>query len=167
MANESFVVSRPPASWPLDTPYTPDAFAAAMNYVITDTLRQSVVALTSAQILALNSTPVTLIAAPGASKIIIVEDILFEMTRTSTQYANGGALEFRYTDGSGAKVSADIASSVVTGAAGTVYNYVGGVIASFTPVVNAAVVIDNATAAFITGTGTARVFLRYHIRDVS
>ncbi len=126
------------------------------------------VSLTSTQIKALNSTPVALIPAQGAGKIIIVDEILLEMTRTGTAYANGGALEFRYTNASGAKVSADIAASVVTtGGAGVEYNRVGGVSTSLTPVANAAIVIDNATAPFITGTGTARVYLRFRVIDTA
>src|SRR5690349_7511980 len=55
-------------------------------------LRIARVSLTSAQILALNSTPVTLIPAPGAGLVISVEEIVFTMARTATAYAAGGAL---------------------------------------------------------------------------
>lgn len=121
------------------------------------------VSLSSAQILALSATPVTLIPAPGAGKIIIVESIALQMTTTSTQYANGGALEFRYTNASGAKVSADIAAAVVTAAAGTSYTSVAGVTTSLTNVVNSPVVVNNATAAFITGTGTGIFNIKYRV----
>lgn len=122
-----------------------------------------VVNLSSAQILALNATPVTLIPAPGAGKLIIVRGITFKMVTTATAYANGGALEFRYTNASGAKVTADIAAGVVTAGAGTSYTAVAGVTTSLTGVVNSPIVIDNATAAFITGTGTAVITLNYEI----
>jgi hypothetical protein len=122
------------------------------------------VSIASADILALNTTPKQLVAAPGSGKVIIVEGIVFKMVRTATAYANGGALEFRYTDGSGAKVSADIAATVVTtGGAGTEYNSVAGVTTSLTPVANAAIVLRCATADFITGTGTAVVSIKYRI----
>ena len=121
------------------------------------------VPLSSAQILALNATPVTLVAAPGAGKVIAVNRITVKMVTTATQYANGGALEFRYTDASGAKVTADIAAGVVTAGAGTSYTSVAGVTTSLTNVANAAIVIDNATAPFITGTGTAVVTIQYQI----
>lgn len=125
------------------------------------------VALSSAQILALNATPITLVGAPGANRIIVVDQIIFKMVRTATAYANGGALEFRYTNASGAKVSADIAAAVVTtGGAGTEYNTVAGVTTTLTPVVNSPIVITNATAAFITGTGTASVEVVYRITAV-
>jgi hypothetical protein len=124
------------------------------------------VSLSSAQILALNATPVTLIPAPGAGRVILVNDITMQMTRTGTAYSNGGALEFRYTDGSGAKVSADIAAALVTtGGAGVAYASVLGIEASITPVVNSPVVVDNASAAFITGTGTAKLSIAYRIAD--
>lgn len=121
------------------------------------------VSLSSAQILALNATPVTLVAAPGAGKVIAVDRITLKMVTTATAYANGGALEFRYTDGSGAKVTADIAVGVVTAGAGTSYTSVAGVTTSLTNVSNAAIVIDNATAPFITGTGTAVITIQYQI----
>lgn len=124
--------------------------------------------LTAANIIAMSAAPVTLIAAPGANKVVIIEDILFKMTRTATAFTGGGALEFRFTDGSGAKVSADIAAAVVTtGGAGTELNRVAHVVASQTPVANAPIVITNATAPFADGTGTAEVFIKYRVVDIS
>lgn len=123
--------------------------------------------ISSAQFLALNSAPVTLVAAPGDGKMTVVDRILFTMTRTATAYTSGGALEFRYTNGSGAKVSADIAASVVTtGGAGTEMNTVGGVVSSLTPVENAAIVVTCASADFADGTGTATVVVIHRTLDV-
>jgi hypothetical protein len=119
------------------------------------------VALSSAQILALNATPVTLVAAQGATKVISVLSIVFKMIATATAYANGGAVEFRYTNAAGAKVSADVAAAVVTAGAGTTITTVSGIGA--TGVLNAPIVVDNATAPFITGTGTATVTITYQV----
>ncbi len=124
-------------------------------------VQTAIVPLTSANILAMNGTPVSLIAAPGSGKATRVLDISLKMTTTSTQYANGGAVEFRYTDGSGTKVTADIASGVITAGAGTSYTSVGGIEASLTMVTNAAIVVTNATAAFITGTGSGLLSISY------
>lgn len=122
------------------------------------------VPLTAAQIIAMGTTPISLIAAQGAGKIIIVHSILFKMVRTSTAFTGGGAVEFRYTDASGAKVSADVAAALITtGGAGTAYAHVAGIEASITPVANAALVITNATAAFAAGTGTAQVSISYRV----
>ena len=121
----------------------------------------SVTALTSANILALNATPITLVPAPGAGKCTFVNRIGFKMITTATGYANGGALEFRYTNASGTKVSADIAAGVVTAGAATSFTSVGGIEASLTGTVNAVICISNASAPFITGTGTAVVVVDY------
>lgn len=121
------------------------------------------VTLSSANILAMNGAPVTLLPAPGSGKVIVVDHISLKMTTTSTQYANGGAVEFRYTDGSGAKVTADIAAGVITAGAGTSYTSVRGVTTSLTNVANAVLVIDNASAAFITGTGTGVITIQYRV----
>lgn len=127
---------------------------------------QAEVALSSAQILALNATPVTLVPAPGATKVIIVRGITLKMVTTATAYANGGALEFRYTNASGAKVTADIAAGVVTAGAGTSYTSVAGVTTSLTNVINSPIVVNNATAPFITGTGTAVVEVSFEVLEL-
>jgi hypothetical protein len=122
------------------------------------------VSLTAANIIAMGTTPVSLIATPGAGKVIIVDNITFKMTRTATAFTGGGAVEFRYTDAAGAKVTADVAAALVTtGGAGTAFANVRGIEASITPVAAAAIVITNATAAFAAGTGTAVVSIDYHI----
>ena len=120
------------------------------------------VALSSANILAMFGTPVTLLPAPGAGKTIIVESILFKMTRTSTAYAGGGAVTFKYAGG--ASLPSTIAATVVTtGGAGTEYNHVGDNGASLTPTANAGIQITNGTAAFTTGTGTADIVIKYRV----
>lgn len=121
------------------------------------------VTLSSANILAMNGTPVSLIPAPGAGKVIVVDHISLKMVTTTTQYANGGAVELRYTDGSGAKVSADIAAAVITAGAATSYTSVRGVTTSLTNVANSGIFITNATAAFITGTGSGVLTIQYRV----
>lgn len=134
--------------------------AVTQNGIVKQTV---VVALTAAQIIAMGTTPVSLIAAPGAGKCVIVDNITFKMTTTATAFTGGGAVEFRYTDASGAKVAADIAAAVVTGGAGVSFTNVRGIEASLTGVANAAIVITNATAAFAAGTGTASLAIDYHV----
>jgi hypothetical protein len=153
--------------FPAAVPFPADVFVQAMNALDSDSILQDTVALTSAQILALNATPVQLIPAPGAAKIAVLDSIVVEMTRTATAYANGGVLEIRYTNASGALVSATFPASLVTGGAGVAYAINIGLATILTPVVNAAIVIDNATAPFITGTGTARIFVKWHIVNVA
>ena len=143
--------------------YQSDGIGTWYTFGAVPTTYEIQVPLSSVQILALNATPVTLVPAPGAGKVVVVESILLKMVTTATQYANGGALEFRYTNASGAKVTADIAAAVVTAGAGTSYTSVAGVTTSLTNVANAAIVVDNATGAFTTGTGTATITIKFRI----
>lgn len=121
------------------------------------------ISLSAAQIIAMGTTPVTLVAAPGAGKCTIVNNITLKMVATATAFTGGGALEFRYTDASGTKVTADIAAAVVTAGAGTSFTNVRGIEASLTCTANAAIVIRNPTAAFAAGTGTAVITIDYHV----
>jgi hypothetical protein len=134
---------------------------------LASSVAQSVtVALTSANILAMNGAPVVVLAAPGAGKAIIVDNFLFEMTRTSTAYANGGVVSFQYhTTTTSVPHAGTIAASVVTGGAGTVQTYLGPNVGSSGLVIpaNEGIDITNATAPFITGTGTAKVFVKYRV----
>lgn len=127
-------------------------------------IQTAVIPVTSANFLAIRTTPLVLVPAGPTGSCVIVDNISLKMTRTGTAYANGGALEFRYTDVSGTKVSADIAAAVVTtGGAGVAYTNVRGIEASLTGTVNAAVVLTAAAADFITGTGTAVVTVQHHL----
>lgn len=69
------------------------------------TIQTAEVSITNAQMLALRATPVTLVAAPGAGKIIefVSATLLFDYTGAYTETADNMAI--RYTDGSGTIVS--------------------------------------------------------------
>jgi hypothetical protein len=63
------------------------------------------VAISSAQLLALHTTPRTLVAAPGANKAIVFESAQVFLDYNSAAYAgiaSGDDLNIRYTNGSGA-----------------------------------------------------------------
>jgi len=120
------------------------------------------VPLTSANILAMNGTPVTIVPAV-TGKTIVIDEITLKMVTTATQYANGGAVEIRYTDGSGAKVTADIAAAIITAGAGTSYTINKAIVTSLVGVVSSPIVITNADAAFITGTGAGTLYIKYHL----
>lgn len=123
------------------------------------------VTLSAANIIAMGTTPVALIPAQGANRVILAHSITLQIVRTATAFTGGGAVEFRYTNASGAKVTADMASSLITGGAGTAYDSVAGVTPELVPVANAALVITNATAAFAVGTGVAKVRVAYSLCD--
>ena len=118
--------------------------------------------LTAANILAMNGAPVTIVPAV-AGKTIVVDDVCLVMTTTATVFANGGAVEFRYTDAAGDKVTADMAVGVITAVAGVSYTINKSIVTSLTGVISSPIIITNAAAAFITGTGTGVLTIRYHL----
>lgn len=121
--------------------------------------------VTSANILAMNATPVNVLAAPPTGYALIVHNILTILTRTATQYANGGVVTFVYTGGAVAVHAGSIPAATINGAAGTALTQLGPAVQANGTVVPTATGVDitNATAAFITGTGTLRVFFFYSI----
>jgi hypothetical protein len=123
-----------------------------------------IVTLTSAQILALFATPVTVIAAPLAGVLIVVDSILFAMIATATQYLLGGVITFQYNGGAVVHASS-IPAAVVLAAAPTTYTYLApNTQANGVTVPTAtAVTVSNATQAFTTGTGTAKIWIRYRL----
>lgn len=111
-----------------------------------DVARTTQVTVPTASVLLLSTTPYTLVPAPGAGKYISIEEIVAKLTFNSVAYTGANALEFRYTDGSGAKVSADIANTFINSASGTSYASVKSVVTALTPVANAAVIVRVPTA---------------------
>jgi hypothetical protein len=150
----------------IGTPASPDwsEFLDYDTYAPAISLLGSVeiIPITAAQIIAMYTTPIELVPAETGS-LIVVDDIVLEMTRTSTAFTGGGAVEFRYTDGSGAKVTADIAATVITGSAGTDYTVNKSIVTSLTGVVSSPIVMTNATQVFAAGTGTGVVTIKYHL----
>lgn len=117
------------------------------------------VVLSSAQILALFATPVTVIAAPLAGIIAVVDRILFQMLPTATQYASGGVITLQYSGGA-AVLTGSIAAAVVNSASVSYTTLVG---AGVTGLAATAITVSNATGAFTTGTGTAKLQIDYHL----
>lgn len=123
-------------------------------------------AVTSANILAMFATPVNLIAAPPTGYALLVNNVIFIMTRTATAYANGGVVNLVFTGGSVSPHASTMPASIVTtGGAGVALNQNGPAIQANGTVVPTATGIDitNATAAFITGTGTLKVIVDYRV----
>jgi hypothetical protein len=137
------------------------------------------VALTAAQILALNATPITLIAAPGANKAIIFEGAVVHKP-AGTAYAAvaaGDDLSIKYTDESGLEVGvlemtgfAD-QTTVQTrfvrpiDARDVTLATNAGAPSSITPVANAALVAHMLTGEITTGDSPFRFRISYRVVD--
>lgn len=125
---------------------------------------QKQITLTAAQVKALHGTPITLITAPGAGKITTVNRISFASTFGTAAYTGSNNMEFRYTNGSGAKVTADIAFATLNFSSGVQYSTVAGVTTELVPVANAAIVVSVPTANPAAGDSPVTLYLEYNER---
>lgn len=115
-----------------------DSAGITLTKMDVSALKSVDVNLSAAQLDALNATPISAIAAPGAGKITMVEGATCFVDFVATRLeAGSGVLSFRYTDGSGVKVTADVPNATVELNSDTYYRAIA---ASGIPVVNAAVV---------------------------
>lgn len=117
------------------------------------------VTLTSAQLDTIAATPVTLIAAPGAGKVIVVNKVYGFLDYNSAAYAGSSqVLSVQYTDGSG-----DIICSFTEAAflEATADAYECPAMIQVFPVVNAAIVA--AANADLTS-GNSPIYLRLYYR---
>jgi hypothetical protein len=120
------------------------------------------VTLTAAQIIAMKTTPVSILAAPAAGIAIVVDSLLFQMKSTATQFTGGGLVTFIY-HGTSILVtgSADGVPAATVNSATASNNLLSPVQAVIQPPAATGVDITNATAVFATGTGTAVVTIWY------
>jgi len=127
-----------------------------------------VVPLTATQIKAMYTTSVEIIPAV-ASKAIILDSFVFDLTGTATQFTGGGVVNLQYdstANGAGTTLHADIAATVLTGATARVLTVrvpkdLSALAA--TGVVGKGVYIGAKTADFAAGTGTASCIVKYHL----
>ena len=123
--------------------------------------------ITAANIIAMYTTAVEVLAGVSG-KSIIVDDIVFDLTGTGTQFTGGGVVGVQYkntANGAGQMVHADVAAAVVTGATARVITHrVGADISSIATanITGQSLFISNKTAVFAAGTGTLKLILRYH-----
>jgi hypothetical protein len=127
--------------------------------------QQASVTLTNAQILAMYTTPVTIIAAQGAGSFIKVVDMTLENVDGGTAYTSGGAIQLSYGTALTYPATATVAATFLTSPTVSQMITAAGALAT-TPssnVLNTAVDISNATGVFATGTGTLVVRVSYRV----
>lgn len=120
------------------------------------------VTLTPTNMAAAYATPVQLIAAPGAGKVIIVQEAsVYTASTGNTAYATGTAPIIQYDStvhGGGTNaVGSGLVAGDITAASSQVRCLVGSV-AALTGVTNKGIFFSNATGAYTAGTGTNVTF---------
>mgnify|MGYP001766047956 CR=1 FL=1 len=127
-------------------------------------LKTATVTVSSAELLALNASPKTLIAAPAAGKALILVAAELWLDFATTKYdgiAAGEDLTIRYTDGSGALL-ATIETDPFLAAEADAFRYVEPTTtAAITPVAEAPLVLHLSTGEIATGDSPLKLRLLY------
>lgn len=118
--------------------------------------------LTSAQILALNTTPIALIPAPGAGYAISVLEAVAVLTFKTTAYTGTNDLNLNYTNGSGVAVTAAFPHATFMNGGATNYYKVDSV-ANNVITANAAVVANVPTANPAAGDSTITIDVAFRV----
>ena len=139
-----------------------------------DVAATATVALTAAQIKALYDTPVQLVAAPGANKLVLIESIIWDVAYGSAQFTAGGAISAQYGNtvhGAGPVASGSLAAASLNAVAANGLLSNGGISGSLNitraAAANTAVYLSNATADFATGDSTATLYVRYRVITIA
>ena len=123
-----------------------------------DAVLTSTVDITSANIKAMNVTPVEVIAGE-TGKVVIVDQCLFSFTYDDTQYANGGAVSL-VEETSGTVLTDGLSAGEVNGTADVLKQVSAK---DCVRISDKGVFITNADAPFITGNSTIKLFIRYRL----
>lgn len=129
-------------------------------------IQTKTVSLSSAQILAIHTTPIELIAAQGAGTVSVIDRIVYSLD-AGTQYANGDSIAVVY-DGASTPLVKVIEAGDVTSATDVVKVKrpvdSGGDNLAITAGINQSVKLQQGTpTAFITGTGTVKLIISYQV----
>lgn len=125
---------------------------------------KNTIIVTPAEMLALNTTPITLAGAPWVWKFINVLSITGTVDYATTAYDTNTTLEFRYTDGSGTKVTADMAALITATADKAVT--VKGIEAALVLTENAPLVVTAATGNPTDGDSPVTFSVVYEVVDL-
>ena len=132
-----------------------------------DTVQYAEVTVSTAELLALATTPKTLVAAPGAGLFIMFLGAELVLDYNTTQYTEAGDnMGIKYTDAAGVQVSDTIEmTGFIDQAADTITNAVPvkDAIVAAAGAVNQALVLDNLNANFAAGDSPVYVKVHYKV----
>lgn len=133
-----------------------------------NTIQYVQIAMTAAQWNGMAAAPFQIIAAPGAGLIAQVDNVWYDMTFVSAQFANGGVVNLQYDNtatGAGVPITADTAAATITGLAASsiVRPGLSAVAMAQATTVNKGLFMSNKTAAFITGDNTWKINVAYRV----
>ena len=129
-------------------------------------IQKAVVTLTAAQIIAMYGVPVSILPAPAAGQVLVIDQIIAQMKPGGTQFTGGGAVTFQYHGTAVVPHSGNIPAATINAAAGS-ENVVPPPTGTIQPPAATGLDITNGTAAFATGNGTLVVTVFYSLITLS
>jgi len=129
-------------------------------------LQKAVVTLTAAQIIAMYGTPQSILPAPAAGQVLVIDQIIAQMKPGATQFTGGGAVTFQYHGTAVVPHSGNVPAATINAAAVS-ENVVPPPTGTIQPPAATGLDITNGTAAFATGNGTLVVTVFYSIITLS
>ncbi|HZT32776.1 MAG TPA: capsid cement protein [Gemmataceae bacterium] len=129
-------------------------------------IQKAVVTLTAAQIIAMYGAPVSILPAPAAGQVLVIDQIIAQMKPGATQFTGGGAVSFQYHGTAVVPHSGNIPAATINSATGS-ENVVPPPTGTIQPPAATGLDITNATAAFATGNGTLVVTVFYSLITLS
>ena len=150
------------------SPARPKYVQAMVKYDGDNFIVSPVITITSAQMLALNAAPQTLVAAPGAGKAIVPVYAALFLDYGTAAYAGiaaGEDLAFRYTNGSGTTIGTVEANGFLdaTADAHRLTTVFSGLL---TPTANAALVLHMTSGEITTGDSPLKVKVGYRVVEL-
>ncbi len=124
------------------------------------------VTVSTSELLALNTTPKQLVAAPGAGNILMLDSAQLWLDYATTAYdgiASGEDLSIKYTNGSGAEVAQIEATGFLDGTADETRYVKAASAAAVQPVANAALVLSMLVGNIATGDSPLKVRVFYRV----
>lgn len=154
---DTWVLTVPKINAQIETP----AWTISSDEIDSAVIQVKKTTITSDQIKALFTTPISIVPAPWAWKVVQICSITATMTYVSSAYATQTTLEFRHTNWAWSKVSADIAS--LLNATATKVQSVEWIEAEHTLTVNAPIVACVPTANPTAWDSDIKVTVAYRI----
>jgi hypothetical protein len=143
------------------------AFSGTTLAIPDTNLIYTTVSITAAQFNGMYATPKLLVAAPGANKLLVLEQCQLLMTYGTAAFAAGGTAAVQYdstANGAGVIASTTLANTVFQPTASTGFTFNKGVVAeTFSTCVNKGLYLSNISGAFTTGDSTFVAHLWYRI----
>jgi hypothetical protein len=130
-------------------------------------VREQEITLTTAEILALFTTPKELVEAPGANKVIQFMGAVGFLDFNSAAYTTRGILTVKEVDGSGTAVSDAMAANVLVQLSADGYAEFAKLSAEATLLANVALVLTCDTGNPVVGDSPIRIKIFYRILDFS